>query len=166
MRTLDIPSMSASSSDPLARARALVLAYGWNATAYQIVNPGMSLWFSERDDAVIGYVERRLTRVVAGAPVCPLERLEEVVTEFEQECAARQRRVCYFGAEERLEGFFRNRADHARVLLGSQPSWNPAHWASIVSGKASLRAQLNRARNKGVTVAPTSADEATRDPSL
>jgi phosphatidylglycerol lysyltransferase len=166
MRTLDLPSISAGSSDPLARARALVLAHGWNATAYQIVNPGMSLWFSAAGDAVIGYVERRLTRVVAGAPVCSFERLEEVVQEFEEECAARRRRVCYFGAEARLESVFRNRADHARVLLGSQPSWNPAHWASIVAGKASLRAQLNRARNKGVTVEPTSSEEATGDPSL
>ena len=166
MRTLDIPSISAGRSDPLARARALVLAYGWNATAYQIVNPGMSLWFSTADDAVIGYVERRLTRVVAGAPVCSFERLEEVVQEFEHESAARRRRVCYFGAEARLESIFRGRADHARVLLGSQPSWNPAHWASIIAGKASLRAQLNRARNKGVTVTPTSSEEATADPSL
>lgn len=166
MRTLDAPSISAGSSDQLARARALVLAHGWNATAYQIVNPGMSLWFSERGDAVIGYVERRITRVVAGAPVCALERLADVVDEFERECAARHRRVCYFGAEARLESVLRNRADHARVLLGSQPSWNPAHWASIVAGKASLRAQLNRARNKGVTVSPTPAYEATHDPSL
>jgi phosphatidylglycerol lysyltransferase len=166
MRTLDTPSISPGSSDQHVRARELVLAYGWNATAYQIVNPGMSLWFSARGDAVIGYVERGLTRVVAGAPVCPGERLAEVVDEFEHECAARRRRVCYFGAEARLEAVLRHRVDHARVLLGSQPSWNPAHWASIVAGKASLRAQLNRARNKGVTVALTSSGEATRDPSL
>src|SRR3954454_3776306 len=166
MRMQDTASISPGLSDQLARARELVLAYGWNATAYQIVNPGMSLWFSTRGDAVIGYVERRLTRVVAGAPVCPLERLAEVVEEFEKDCTARRRRICYFGAEARLEAVFRHRVDHARALLGSQPSWNPAHWASIVASKASLRAQLNRARNKGVTVGPVSCDDATRDPSL
>src|SRR6476469_1992300 len=117
MRTLDTPSMSPDGSGRLVRARELVLAYGWNATAYQIVNPGMSLWFSARDDAVIGYVERGLTRVVAGAPVCSPERLEEVVDEFEHACAAKRRRVCYFGAEARLEAVLRHRADHARVLL-------------------------------------------------
>jgi len=166
MAMLDTSSTSPVVSDQLARARELVLAYGWNATAYQIVNPGMSLWFSARGDAVIGYVERSLTRVVAGAPVCSPDRLPEVVNEFEQECMTLHRRVCYFGAEARLESVLHRRADHARVLLGSQPSWNPTHWASIVAGKASLRAQLNRARNKGVTVAAISSGDATRDPSL
>ena len=28
------------------KARALVLRFGWNATAYQILNPGIELWFS------------------------------------------------------------------------------------------------------------------------
>ena len=166
MHTVDTHRISPVGSEQLARARELVLAYGWNATAYQIVNPGMSLWFAARGDAVIGYVERRLTTVVAGAPVCQPERLEEVVEEFERDCASRRRRVCYFGAEARLDSLLRTRTDHARVLLGSQPSWNPAHWASIVRGKASLRAQLNRARNKGVTVTPMPPDAATRDPAL
>jgi phosphatidylglycerol lysyltransferase len=38
------------------------------------------------------------------------------------------------------------------VLLGSQPVWNPKQWTDIIGAKKSLRAQLNRARNKGVTV--------------
>ena len=50
------------------RARALVLQHGWNATAYQIVNPGIALWFARAGDAVAGYVRRSRTRVVAGAP--------------------------------------------------------------------------------------------------
>ena len=56
--------------DPLEHARELVMLHGWNATAYQIVNPGMTLWFSSTADAVVGYVERGRTRVVAGSPVC------------------------------------------------------------------------------------------------
>src|SRR3954470_9089586 len=104
MTTVEMePATHASANDPLARARALVLKYGWNATAYQIVNPGITLWFARDSDAVVGYVERRRTRVVAGAPVCPPERLAAVVAEFEQECADCGRRICYFGAEERLE---------------------------------------------------------------
>ena len=35
----------ATARDP-ARARALVLAHGWNATAYQILNPGSLHWFA------------------------------------------------------------------------------------------------------------------------
>jgi phosphatidylglycerol lysyltransferase len=38
------------------------------------------------------------------------------------------------------------------VLLGSQPVWNPKRWTAIIKAKKSLRAQLNRARNKGVIV--------------
>jgi phosphatidylglycerol lysyltransferase len=150
-----------SAKEPLARARALVLKYGWNATSYQIVNPGITLWFARERDAVIGYVERHLTRVVAGAPVCPPQELESTVAEFETDCASRKRRVCYFGAEERLERLLRPKRSHSLVLLGAQPSWNPAHWASIIGGKASLRAQLNRARNKGVAVAPMPGTEET-----
>src|SRR5436305_14514527 len=93
----------------LADARELVLEYGWNATAYQIVNPGIAHWFAERGDAVIGYVERGLTSVVAGAPVCPPSRLEAGVAEFEQATARKGRRVCYFRAEQRLELLLRGR---------------------------------------------------------
>ena len=67
------------------RARELVLAHGWNATAYQIVNPGIAHWFSARGDAVVGYMRSARTRVVAGAPVCEEPRLREVVDEFERD---------------------------------------------------------------------------------
>jgi hypothetical protein len=40
----------------VARARDLVLAYGWNSTSFQIVNPGIKSWFSEDGEAVAGYV--------------------------------------------------------------------------------------------------------------
>lgn len=150
----------------LDRARELVLAYGWNATAYQIVNPGITLWFARQGDAVVGYVERHLTRVVAGAPVCSPERLPAVIAEFERDCIDCGRRVCYFGAEGRVEAHLRSRHSHAMVQLGSQPSWNPAHWSAIIASKASLRAQLNRARNKGVIVGPMAAPEATSNPDL
>ncbi|HEV7704717.1 MAG TPA: phosphatidylglycerol lysyltransferase domain-containing protein, partial [Gemmatimonadaceae bacterium] len=86
-----------------ARARQLVLEHGWNATAYQILNPGIAHWFAREDDAVIGYVRRSGVRVVAGAPVCAPERLPEVVREFASDARGAGDRVCYFGAGERLE---------------------------------------------------------------
>lgn len=154
-------------SDPrLRRARELVLAHGWNATAYQIVNPGITLWFSAADDAVVGYVLRHGVRVAAGAPVCAPERLRAVVEEFERASSVHGQRVCYFGAESRLESALRDRPDHAMVLLGAQPAWDPAHWAGILAHKSSLRAQLNRSRNKGVVVTPMAAGEARDNPEL
>ena len=135
-----------------ARARELVLAHGWNAMAFQIVNPGISHWFSARGDAVVGYVARGGTRVVAGGPVCSEDRLLEVVREFGESAAADGQRVCYFGAGARLEQALIDTGGWSAAMLGAQPSWDPTRWAAIVSAHASLRAQLNRARNKGVIV--------------
>ena len=142
------------------RARDLVIACGWNATAYQIVNPGIRHWFSPPGDAVAGFVEYAGFRVVAGAPVCSLERLPAVIEEFESNAAESGRRVCYFGAEARLDSALANSTSHSRALLGSQPIWNPAHWSETIRGHKSLRAQLNRARNKGISIVEYSAEEA------
>ena len=150
----------------LERARGLVLAHGWNSTAYQILNPGIEHWFAPAGDAVVGFVRRGRVRVVAGAPICPAERLAGVAAEFEEAGRAAGDGTCYFGAEARLESIYRGAADHAMVLLGAQPVWHPARWASIVDARASLRAQLNRARNKGVAVTEWSRERATRHPAL
>jgi phosphatidylglycerol lysyltransferase len=134
------------------RARDLVLAHGWNATAYQIVNPGMGHWFARQGDAVVGFVRHARTRIVAGAPVCAESRLRDVVAEFEDDAMRAGEGVCYFGAEGRLEGALRDSARHSFLSLGAQPSWRPGSWAATIDERASLRAQVNRARNKGVRV--------------
>lgn len=147
-------------------ARALVLRHGWNAVAYQILNPGMRLWFSAARDAVAGYVTFGGVRVVAGAPACALERLPDAAAELEAEANARGERVLFFSAGTRLERVYAGRADHTMVPLGAQPVWDPAGWPAIVRGKASLRAQLNRARNKGVHVEEWPAARARGSPVL
>ncbi|MFL5618962.1 MAG: phosphatidylglycerol lysyltransferase domain-containing protein [Gemmatimonadaceae bacterium] len=133
-------------------ARELVMRHGWNAVAYQILNPGMRHWFSRARDAVAGYAPFAGTWVVAGAPVCAPERLATAAAELEAEAAACGTRVLYFGAGERLERVYAERTDHSLVRLGAQPVWDPEAWPDIVRRKASLRAQLNRARNKGVHI--------------
>lgn len=134
------------------RARDLVFRYGWNATAYQILNPAMEHWFARAGDAVVGFVRRGGFRVVAGAPVCARERLSAVVAEFEEAAAAANEKVCYFGAAERLCAVLRNLPAHAEMAIGAQPSWNPQKWPALLKKHSSLRAQINRARNKGVVV--------------
>jgi phosphatidylglycerol lysyltransferase len=153
-------------SEQLRQARELVLRYGWNATAYQIINPGIELWFSPICDAVIGFVRAHNTLVVAGAPVCAPERLADVATEFEQAARRDGKRVCYFGAEARLEALYRGAATHSMVLLGAQPTWRPSNWLKIVSRRASLRAQFNRARNKSVSVGEWPSSQAAGHPAL
>lgn len=148
------------------RARELVLQHGWNATAYQILNPGIAHWFSAAGDAVIGYARRSSVRVVAGAPVCAPERLRDVAFEFAAHARACGDRVCYFGAGARLEETLRRRGACGTVGLGAQPSWDPRRWGAIVARRASLRAQLNRARNKGVVVTRWSAERAQNSPAL
>jgi phosphatidylglycerol lysyltransferase len=134
------------------RARGLILRHGWNATAYQILNPGIERWFTAAADGLVGYVECGGYRVVAGAPVCAPERLPEVVEEFEDDTHGQGLWTCYFAADERLAKVLAARGPWDRILLGAQPVWQPSHWQEILRRKASLRAQLNRARNKGVVV--------------
>ncbi|MGD9562909.1 MAG: phosphatidylglycerol lysyltransferase domain-containing protein [Pyrinomonadaceae bacterium] len=148
------------------RARELVLKHGWNTTCFQIVNPGIEYWFGGDGESVVGYVTSGKSRVVAGAPVCSEAGLPAVVEAFESDASANGLGVCYFGAEARLENVLRGSNDHARVLLGAQPVWHPANWARIMAGRASLRAQFNRARNKGVTVSEWSVERAKNNPLL
>lgn len=155
-----------ASTGRLARARELVMRWGWNATAYQILNPGMQLWFAAAGDAVAGFVSRRGVRVVAGAPVCAEERLRAVAAELEGDARGRGERVCYFGAGERLERLLAESLQHSRVLLGAQPVWDPSGWPEIIRRHGSLRAQLNRARNKGVRAVEWPAGRARGNPAL
>ena len=152
--------------EPVRRARELVMQYGWNATAYQIVNPGIDHWFSSAGDAVVGYVECAGVRVVAGAPVSSHERLGDVVEEFENAAATDRRGVCYFGAEGRLEGYLRESPTHSMALLGAQPAWSPSSWMKKAESYSSMRAQFHRAENKGVTVREWPTHEAAGSPRL
>jgi len=151
---------------PRSKARELVLRFGWNATAYQILNPGIELWFSAAGDAVVGFVRSRGMVVVGGAPVCAPSRLSAVTAEFLAEAHAGGEKVCYFGAGGRLDDRYQADSGWSRVLLGAQPVWDPHHWPEALAKRRSLRAQLNRARNKGVTVAEWPAVEAENEARL
>jgi len=140
--------------------RALILKSGWNATAYQLLNPGIELWFSGAGDGVVGYMTHARTRVVAGAPVCDAARLEAIAAEFAEDAHTHGEQVCYFGAGDRLEESYASRRDWSRVLLGAQPVWNPHTWPAAVNRRNSLRAQFHRAVNKGVSVTEWSSKRA------
>lgn len=147
-------------------ARQIILDYGWNATSYQILNPGMTLWFSAIHRAVIGYIERNGVYLVGGAPVCTWEALAPVCGEFEAFAHQRRRRVCFVCAEERLRLSLAHSTAHAKIALGAQPAWDPANWPAVLQRRPSLRAQLRRAANKDVEVEPVTADEAVADREL
>jgi phosphatidylglycerol lysyltransferase len=164
-------------SGDLAKARALVFRYGWLATSYQILNPGIRLWFpkpgagawagaGDAGAAVAGYADWGRVRVAAGAPICAPEDLAAAAEAFEADARADGRSVCYFAAGSRLETLLGAAPGYAKVLLGAQPVWNPAAWPGILAERPSLRAQLSRARNKGVMVSEWSRERASASPEL
>jgi phosphatidylglycerol lysyltransferase len=147
-------------------ARELVIAHGWNSTSYQILNPGMQHWFSAAHSAVVGYTRRHHMLLAAGSPVCGPEALPSVCGEFEAFAKAQGCGVCYVCAEERLRAVLAGSPRCAAIALGAQPVWNPRTWSAIVHHRSSLRAQLYRARNKGVEVEAITAQRAAGDPEL
>ena len=147
-------------------ARELVMAHGWNATAYQILNPGIDHWFAEALPGVVGYTRRGRFLLVAGAPVCPLEALQAVAEQFEAFAIQQGCRVCYVCAAERLRALWAGSPTHATVTIGAEPVWDPRHWQDVVRRHGSLRAQLHRARNKGVEVISLDPREGRADPEL
>ena len=152
--------------DNCSRVREIISRYGWNATSYQIMNPGFQYWFSSDGEGVIGYVRYRSMFVVGGGPVCSREKLPMVVREWEEFCAVSGCRVGYFGAAGRLSDHLLHSPLHSTVVVGAQPSWDPRHWSELTQAAASLRAQFHRAINKGVEISEWPADRAENHPSL
>lgn len=149
----------------LTRARELVLRFGWNSTAYQLLNPGFRHWFSSSGDGLVGYAAAGGSRVAAGAPVCAAGQVAAVAREFEADSRARGARVCWLGAGGRFAGALDDRA-HPRACVGAEPWWDPQTWDSIVAERASVRAQLRRGANKGVAVSEWPDDRARADARL
>jgi phosphatidylglycerol lysyltransferase len=142
------------------RARQLILEHGWNTTAYQILNPGLEHWFSSAHSAVVGFVRQPWRWIAGGAPVCALEDLSAVAAEFETAARREGCHVCYVCAAERLRYLYRDSRHHSLITIGAQPVWNPRDWSARATQYASVRTQLNRARNKGVSIVAWPAEQA------
>lgn len=166
MNTPAFPTSDPNSAPEIEKARQLVLWYGWNSTSYQIINPGIRRWFDDSHEAVVGFVTGGGVRVVAGAPICPPDHFRAALGAFEAEATAAGDRVCYFAAESRLEATCDGNPNYSKMLLGGQPVWDPRDWPDVVRRNKSLRAQLNRARNKAVRVEEWPRGRASDDPEL
>ncbi len=140
------------------------MRYGWNSTAYQILNPGIQHWFHPTGQAVVGYVRKHRYLLVAGAPVCAPEALSAITQAFEQFAAGQSCRVCYVCAAQRLRAILEHSPHHCEIAVGAEPVWNPARWPEILKRRRSLRAQLNRAANKAVRIDQTNPAAAANDP--
>jgi phosphatidylglycerol lysyltransferase len=129
------------------RVLGLLKRHGWNATSFQILEPGFRYWFCG-DDACVGYVDTGRAWVAAGSPVAPPERFAEVSERFAAAAMAAGRRVCCFATEAR----FHAAAGWSSLRIGDQPIWAPGDWSAVLRDSRSLREQLRRAQAKGVTV--------------
>ncbi|MCC6687326.1 MAG: DUF2156 domain-containing protein [Fimbriimonadaceae bacterium] len=148
------------------RVRDHILQFGWNSTCFQVVNPGITHWWSSDSSVLIGYVLVGRIAVVAGAPICLLADLEKGISEWEAFVVSQGWDTCYFGAEERLQGLLKNRGGYTSIILGSQPEWTPESFTQRIQETKSLRAQVSRARNHGVTVCEWEVEHAESHPAL
>jgi len=136
------------------RVLALLKRHGWNATSFQILEPGFRYWF-DGDDACVGYVDTGRAWVAAGSPVAAPARFAEVSARFVAAATAARRRACCFATESR----FHDAAGWSSLRVGDQPIWAPEDWTTVVGAHRSLREQVRRARAKGVRVRAVAVGE-------
>lgn len=130
-------------------AREVILKHGRNAATYQVINPEIQKWFSPDRHGLIGFVRYAKTRIVAGGPISASDIRPQIADQFEGQESGE---VCYFGVEEQFADEWVDAATSSQVRIGAQPCWRPADWEETVLAGQSLRAQFNRARNKGVVI--------------
>ncbi len=137
----------------------LLRQYGWNATSFQVLEPGFRYWFGD-DHSCVAYVDTGGAWVAAGAPIADVEQLGPAAGRFVEAARNAGRRVCFFAVEER----FVERSSLATLGIGQQPVWDSDQWNEVLRSSRSLREQLRRARAKGVQVRELSETEVV-DPS-
>lgn len=138
-------------TDPQREAvHALLQRHGWNATSFQVLEPGFRYWFDPL--GCVAYVETRDAWVAGGAPIAAREDLAPVAARFIAAARAAGKGACFFGTEARF-------SELPRLQIGEQPVWDPTLWPATLAGSKSLREQLRRARAKGVVVRAVGAEE-------
>jgi phosphatidylglycerol lysyltransferase len=147
---------AAADGDAHVRVSALVRRHGWNATSFQVLEPGYRYFF-HGPDAAVAYVDTGRAWVAAGAPLAHEGSIVAAAAAFVAAARAAGRRASFFATEER----FASRAPLRSLLVGEQASWDPAGWDGALAASRSLREQLRRARAKGVRVRALDALEAT-----
>ncbi|HEY1908284.1 MAG TPA: DUF2156 domain-containing protein [Myxococcaceae bacterium] len=136
------------------RVLAVLRRHGWNATSFQVLEPGFRYWFAD-EDACVAYVDTGRAWVAAGAPLTERARLREVAEAFHRRALEAHRRLAFFAVEQRVVEALHWRSLH----IGEQPEWDADGWPEALRTSSSLREQLRRARAKGVSVRLASAAE-------
>lgn len=114
--------------------------------------PGLTTWHGN-DGATVDYVSVHSwgrVWVTAGAPSGPEAHRPIAAAAFEADAKAEGARALWFAVEHPGD------IDPARpsLVIGADPVWDAGRWPEMVARKASVRAQIRRAANKGVVVRP------------
>src|SRR5690606_37751770 len=92
-------------------------------------------------------------RVVAGPPIAPKGAVAEVFERFVADARRADQEVVVFSADtELIDALDAAGVPHRALCIGVQPEWAPAAYHTRGAERRTLRAQCNRARNKGITV--------------
>jgi phosphatidylglycerol lysyltransferase len=136
------------------RVVGLLERHGWNATSFQMLEPGFRYWF-DGEDACVGYVDTGGAWVAAGPPIAAYDQLLAVSERFVAAAKAAGRRASMFATESR----FHEASKWPSLRIGEQPLWSPTEWDAVLKQSKSLREQLRRSRAKGVKVRTLALDE-------
>ena len=147
------------------RVLEILKANGTHATSFQILEPGYVYWFDPEipaPGAVVAYVQAGRYRVAAGVPLAPPESVGAVAARFIADSRAAGHRALFFSADQPFIDALAAQPDSPPVdaiPIGEQPTWDPRRYLVEAAGRRGLRAQLNRARNKGVRVRAVAPEE-------
>ncbi|RKG93773.1 bifunctional lysylphosphatidylglycerol flippase/synthetase MprF [Corallococcus terminator] len=152
--TASSPPSAPGVEDERERVLALLRRHGWNATSFQVLQPGFRYWFAPAGDGCVAYVDTGGAWVAGGGPIAAPERVRALVEGFHQAARSAGRRVSFFATESR----FSQLVPFHELPIGEQPVWDPANWETVVRGSRSLREQLRRARAHAVRVREVPAE--------
>ena len=149
-----------------ANVRGLIARHGWNVCSCQIYSPGIEHWLSADGAYAVGYVNRGRSYIAAGGPICAKDDLRNGADAWEQKARHDGKHICYFGAMDPLYNELMASGEHSAITIGSLPIWKPERWQHSVDRHPTLKAQLRRAKNAGVTVSEWSSERVSRSDSL
>lgn len=138
-----------------ARVLALLKRWGAHATSFQILEPSFHYWFSDEHDAVVAYVDAGAWRVAAGPPIAPPDAIGAVAARFVARNLGERHKTAFFGVEQDFLDAIATcdpPLPHDAVPIGEQADFDAPAWGLGGARRRSLRAQVNRAANHGVTV--------------
>ena len=152
------------------RVLSILKAWGAHATSFQVLEPGYTYWFDDSvkaPGAFVAYVRSGSYRVAAGAPTAPHDALGAVAARFIDDAKSHGEKVIFFS----VDGAFLSALNDLEeppavdsVSVGSLPEWDPRLYHVDGGGRATVRAQINRARNKGVRVRAVGVEELANAP--